>query len=82
MIALHTIGRHFWEEINWSTKNLKTAQIGLTGFEQMTKNVQLLNTVKQLPLNFLQQLNIKAQTFSYRDGQYLLVFYLLYMFMT
>jgi hypothetical protein len=55
MIALHTIGRHFWEEINWSTQNLKTAQIGLTGFEQMTKNLQLLNTVKQLPLNFLQQ---------------------------
>jgi hypothetical protein len=36
-IAQHAIARHFLQEINCSTQNLKTAWIGLTGFEQMTK---------------------------------------------
>ncbi len=36
-IARHMIARHFLLKNNCSTQKLKTAQIGLTGFEQMTK---------------------------------------------
>ena len=36
-IARHAIAQHFWQEINCLTCTLKTAQIGLTGFEQTVK---------------------------------------------
>jgi hypothetical protein len=66
---LSTALRHEWGS---------TAQIGIAKKTAGHKNDNCSTRVKQLSL-FLQQKNIKIQYFPYRDGQYLIDFYLPFM---
>ncbi len=54
-IARHAIARHFLLKNNFSTQKLKTARIGLTVYEQMTKKFTTAQHCRAVVTQFLHQ---------------------------